>query len=227
MSIPEKGSQVNFNLQAGAGLSYIVLPTTSINVTYRFQHISNAGTAQPNKGTDGGLNEYPNSRVRRNPRDRMACRHGRRVALHQRGTWSPCAPDVRADRCGHSALGSLSGFLDLCPGHRRLPCSLNTVAYRLAARSNEPCGHEAIVPCWVEAPTIPEGRTGTSTISAAGYDFCCSEPILPRLLTTGMTRTTEIGYGTYRPFEANGVTDNEGAAWSGRRTLRGATELSC
>lgn len=53
--IPEKGSQFNFNLQAGAGLSYFVLPTTSINVTYRFQHISNAGTAQPNKGIDAGV----------------------------------------------------------------------------------------------------------------------------------------------------------------------------
>ena len=53
--IPEKGSQFNFNLQAGAGLSYFVLPTASIDVTYRFQHISNAGTAQPNKGIDAGL----------------------------------------------------------------------------------------------------------------------------------------------------------------------------
>jgi lipid A 3-O-deacylase len=53
--IPEKGSQFNFNLQAGTGLSYFVLPTTSINVTYRFQHISNAGTAQPNKGIDAGV----------------------------------------------------------------------------------------------------------------------------------------------------------------------------
>jgi len=53
--IPEKGSQFNFDLQAGAGLSYFVLPTTSINVTYRFQHISNAGTAQPNKGIDAGV----------------------------------------------------------------------------------------------------------------------------------------------------------------------------
>ncbi len=53
--IPEKGSQFNFNLQAGAGLSYFVVPTTSINVAYRFQHISNAGTAQPNQGIDAGV----------------------------------------------------------------------------------------------------------------------------------------------------------------------------
>ena len=53
--IPEKGSKFNFNLQAGAGLSYFVAATTSINVSYRFQHISNAGTAEPNHGIDAGL----------------------------------------------------------------------------------------------------------------------------------------------------------------------------
>ena len=53
--IPEKGSQFNFNLQAGVGVSYFVLPTTAINLTYRFQHISNAGTAHPNKGIDAGV----------------------------------------------------------------------------------------------------------------------------------------------------------------------------
>jgi lipid A 3-O-deacylase len=53
--IPEKGSQFNFNLQVGAGLSYFVAPTTSINLSYRFQHISNAGTADPNHGIDAGV----------------------------------------------------------------------------------------------------------------------------------------------------------------------------
>lgn len=53
--IPEKGSQFNFNLQVGAGLSYFVAPTTSINLSYRFQHISNAGTAEPNHGIDAGV----------------------------------------------------------------------------------------------------------------------------------------------------------------------------
>jgi opacity protein-like surface antigen len=53
--IPEKGSQFNFNLQVGAGLSYFVTPTTSINLSYRLQHISNAGTAHPNHGIDAGV----------------------------------------------------------------------------------------------------------------------------------------------------------------------------
>jgi lipid A 3-O-deacylase len=53
--IPEKGSQFNFNLQVGAGLSYFVAPSTSINVSYRYQHISNAGTAEPNLGIDAGV----------------------------------------------------------------------------------------------------------------------------------------------------------------------------
>ena len=53
--IPEKGSQFNFNLQVGAGLSYFVAPTTSINMSYRLQHVSNAGTAEPNHGIDAGV----------------------------------------------------------------------------------------------------------------------------------------------------------------------------
>lgn len=53
--IPEKGSQFNFNLQVGMGLSYFIAPTTSLNFGYRFQHISNAGTADPNHGIDAGV----------------------------------------------------------------------------------------------------------------------------------------------------------------------------
>ncbi len=53
--IPEKGSRFNFNIQVGAGLSYLVTPTASINLNYRFQHISNAGTAHPNHGIDAGM----------------------------------------------------------------------------------------------------------------------------------------------------------------------------
>lgn len=53
--IPEKGSQFNFNLQAGAGLSYFIVPTTSINLSYRYQHVSNAHTNEPNHGIDAGV----------------------------------------------------------------------------------------------------------------------------------------------------------------------------
>ncbi len=53
--IPEKGSQFNFNLQVGAGVSHVVAPATSITLSYRLQHISNAGTAHPNHGIDAGV----------------------------------------------------------------------------------------------------------------------------------------------------------------------------
>jgi lipid A 3-O-deacylase len=53
--IPEQGSQFNFNLQAGIGLAYFITPAASINASYRFQHISNAGTAHPNSGIDAGV----------------------------------------------------------------------------------------------------------------------------------------------------------------------------
>jgi opacity protein-like surface antigen len=63
--IPEKGSQFNFDLQAGAGLSYFVLPTTSINVTYRFQHLEcrHGSTEQGNRcrrGADRYLEVFLN-----------------------------------------------------------------------------------------------------------------------------------------------------------------------
>ena len=53
--IPEKGSEFNFNLQVGAGVSYALTAATSINLSYRLQHISNAGTAHPNHGIDAGV----------------------------------------------------------------------------------------------------------------------------------------------------------------------------
>ena len=53
--IPEKGSQFNFNLQVGVGLSFLFTPTSSLNLSYRFQHVSNAGTAEPNQGIDAGV----------------------------------------------------------------------------------------------------------------------------------------------------------------------------
>ena len=53
--IPEKGSQFNFNLQAGGGLSFLLTPASSLNLSYRFQHVSNAGTAEPNQGIDAGV----------------------------------------------------------------------------------------------------------------------------------------------------------------------------
>ena len=50
--IPEKGSQFNFNLQPGVGFSYLFTPTASVNLSYRVQHLSNAGTLEPNLGIE-------------------------------------------------------------------------------------------------------------------------------------------------------------------------------
>jgi hypothetical protein len=44
------GQAFNFNLDAAAGLRYILNQQCSLNVEYRFQHVSNAGMAKHNLG---------------------------------------------------------------------------------------------------------------------------------------------------------------------------------
>lgn len=53
--IPEESSQFNFILTAGIGVSYFLTNQTALNVGYRFQHISNAGTQYPNLGLNSSL----------------------------------------------------------------------------------------------------------------------------------------------------------------------------
>ena len=53
--IPEESSRFNFILTAGGGLSWFVTSQFSINVGYRFHHISNAGTSMPNLGLNSSL----------------------------------------------------------------------------------------------------------------------------------------------------------------------------
>lgn len=53
--IPEESTEFNFVLTAGMGLSYFITPQTTINVGYRFHHISNAGTHYPNLGLNSSL----------------------------------------------------------------------------------------------------------------------------------------------------------------------------
>lgn len=53
--IPEESSQFNFVLTAGFGVSWFITPQTSLNVGYRFHHISNAGTRYPNLGLNASL----------------------------------------------------------------------------------------------------------------------------------------------------------------------------
>ena len=53
--VPEESSSFNFILTAGVGCSYFITGQTSINVGYRFHHISNAGTSYPNFGLNSSL----------------------------------------------------------------------------------------------------------------------------------------------------------------------------
>lgn len=48
LDAPELGSKLNGNYQAGAGFHYFISKDTSIDFSYRYHHISNAGTAKPN-----------------------------------------------------------------------------------------------------------------------------------------------------------------------------------
>jgi len=53
--IPEESTQFNFVLTAGFGVSWFITPQTSLNVGYRFHHISNGGTQYPNLGLNASL----------------------------------------------------------------------------------------------------------------------------------------------------------------------------
>ena len=53
--IPEESSQFNFVLMAGFGVSYFLTDQVALNIGYRFQHISNAGTQYPNLGLNASL----------------------------------------------------------------------------------------------------------------------------------------------------------------------------
>jgi hypothetical protein len=53
--IPEESSRFNFVLMTGFGVSYFLTNQVALNVGYRFQHISNAGTQYPNLGLNASL----------------------------------------------------------------------------------------------------------------------------------------------------------------------------
>lgn len=52
---PEQGSIFNFQLQAGAGLHIFVKRGLALTLQYRLHHISNAGTADPNRGINSNI----------------------------------------------------------------------------------------------------------------------------------------------------------------------------
>ena len=49
LDIPGLGSEFNGNYQAGAGFHYLIKKNMTVDFNYRFHHISNAGTAEPNE----------------------------------------------------------------------------------------------------------------------------------------------------------------------------------
>jgi len=57
LRVPEIDSTFTFVLEAGAGLSYFVTDALALNAGYRFQHISNGHTSNPNRGfnSDSGV----------------------------------------------------------------------------------------------------------------------------------------------------------------------------
>ncbi|MFI5326142.1 MAG: acyloxyacyl hydrolase [Candidatus Rokuibacteriota bacterium] len=57
LKVREIDSTFTFVLEAGAGLSYFVTDSVALNMGYRFQHISNGHTSNPNRGfnSDSGV----------------------------------------------------------------------------------------------------------------------------------------------------------------------------
>ena len=53
--VPEQPGEFNFMVWGGAGCFYYVTPQWSVNAGFRFVHISNGGTRQPNSGLNYGL----------------------------------------------------------------------------------------------------------------------------------------------------------------------------
>ena len=57
LKVPEITSTFTFVLEGGVGASYFVTDHVALNFGYRFQHISNGNTSQPNRGfnSDSGV----------------------------------------------------------------------------------------------------------------------------------------------------------------------------
>ncbi|NTV50573.1 MAG: acyloxyacyl hydrolase [Geobacteraceae bacterium] len=49
LGLPTMGTKLCYSYQAGTGLQYFIDRKTALNVEYRYHHISNAGTAEPNE----------------------------------------------------------------------------------------------------------------------------------------------------------------------------------
>jgi opacity protein-like surface antigen len=49
LGLPTMGAKLCFSYQGGTGLQYFIDGKTALNMEYRYHHISNAGTANPNE----------------------------------------------------------------------------------------------------------------------------------------------------------------------------------
>ena len=49
LGLPSMGAKLNFSYQGGTGLQIPIAQATMFNLEYRYHHISNAGTANPNE----------------------------------------------------------------------------------------------------------------------------------------------------------------------------------
>ena len=49
LGLPTMGSKLCFSYQGGTGLQYFIDKKTALSLEYRYHHISNAGTAEPNE----------------------------------------------------------------------------------------------------------------------------------------------------------------------------------
>ena len=49
LGLPTMGTKLCFSYQGGTGLQYLLDRNTALDLEYRYHHISNAGTASPNK----------------------------------------------------------------------------------------------------------------------------------------------------------------------------------
>jgi opacity protein-like surface antigen len=49
LGLPTMGTKLCFSYQGGAGLQYLIDKNTALSLEYRYHHISNAGTANPNE----------------------------------------------------------------------------------------------------------------------------------------------------------------------------------
>jgi lipid A 3-O-deacylase len=58
LNVREIRSHFTFILEGGVGVSYFATPDVSLNLGYRLQHISNAGTGHPNRGVNSNTGVF-------------------------------------------------------------------------------------------------------------------------------------------------------------------------